>query len=34
MKLELFKQKEDAKERRHQEKLQLLRELVNKKEND
>lgn len=33
-KLELFKQKEEAKERRHQEKLQLLRELFNKKEND
>lgn len=33
-KLELFKQKEEAKERRHQEKLQLLRELFSKKEND
>jgi hypothetical protein len=32
-KLELFKQKEEAKERRHQEKLQLLKELFNKKEN-
>lgn len=31
-KLELFKQKEDAKERRHQEKLQLLKELFGKKE--
>lgn len=33
-KLELFKQKEEAKERRHQEKLQLLRELFSKKESD
>ena len=33
-KLELFKQKEEAKERRHQEKLQLLRELFNKKESE
>lgn len=33
-KLELFKQKEEAKEKRHQEKLQLLRELFSKKEND
>ncbi|XP_024873272.1 uncharacterized protein LOC112455506 [Temnothorax curvispinosus] len=33
-KLELFKEKEEAKERRHQEKLQLLRELFSKKESD
>ncbi|KAF5307597.1 hypothetical protein FQR65_LT18377 [Abscondita terminalis] len=33
-KLELFKQKEEAKERRHQEKLQLLRELFGKKQTD
>lgn len=33
-KLELFKQKEEAKERRHQEKLQLLKELFNKKESN
>ncbi|XP_018393358.1 PREDICTED: uncharacterized protein LOC108772335 [Cyphomyrmex costatus] len=31
-KLELFKQKEEAKERKHQEKLQLLKELFGKKE--
>lgn len=30
-KLELFKQKKEVRERRHQEKLQLLRELFNKK---
>jgi len=33
-KIELFKQKEEAKERRHQEKLLLLRELFSKKQND
>lgn len=33
-KLELFKQKEEAKERRHQEKLQVLRELFNKKDSN
>lgn len=33
-KLELFKQKEETKERRHQEKLQILRELFSKKESD
>lgn len=33
-KQELFKQKEEAKERRHQEKLQLLKELFNKKESN
>lgn len=33
-KLELFKQKEETKERRHQEKLQFLRELFNKKESE
>jgi len=33
-KIELFKQMEEAKERRHQEKLLLLRELFSKKQND
>lgn len=32
--IELFKQKEEAKEKRHQEKMQLIRELFGKKQNE